>query len=394
MRKIAATYIFTPQNQFIKNGILICKNDGTIIDLIVPEESIKEQQGLEYYSGFLVPGFVNAHCHLELSYLKGKIEENKGIGEFLKQINQLRYNKPENADSLYQIIDRKMWANGIAAIGDISNTADTINIKKKSKTFYHTFIESFGFHPSRAERAFELAKQVKHQFDINGLRNSITPHSAYSVSDQLYKNIAVLNQSLISIHNQESKAEAQFFEFGNGPIAEHLQNNLKIDISHWQPIQKSSLNSILDNIPAENQLLLVHNTYTQKSDIDEIKKRRKPGNTFFVFCPNSNIYIENQLPPVTLFKNENLKICIGTDSLASNHELSILSELITIQKHFSEITMEELLSWSCINGAKALGIENRFGSFEPYKKPGINLITGIDLKTRKLTSQSKLKRLC
>ena len=396
MRKIAATYIFTPQKQFIKNGILICEDDGTIINLIVSDENIREQPGLEYYSGILVPGFVNSHCHLELSHLKGKIEEKIGIGEFLRQINLLRNNKPENPDSLYQSIDRKMWAQVIAAIGDISNTADTINIKKKSKIYYHSFIESFGFHPSRADRAFEIAKQVKQHFDTNKLLNSITPHSAYSVSDPLFKKIVKLaetNKDPISIHNQESKAEEQFFELGNGPIVEHLKYNLNIDISDWHPDRKSSLDYILNSIPAKKQLLLVHNTCIKKSDVELIKMSRKSENTFFVLCPNSNLYIENQLPPVHLLRDENLNICVGTDSLASNRELSILSELITLQNHFQDLTLEELFTWSCENGAKALGIESRFGSFEPNKKPGINLITGLDFKTRKLTSQSKLKRL-
>ncbi len=323
MRKIAATYLFTPQNQLIKNAILICEDDGTIIDLIASGENIKEQPGLEYYSGVLVPGFVNAHCHLELSHLKGKIDEGKGIGHFLKELNELRNESNGNLNSVYQIIDRKMWANGIAATGDISNTADTIPVKKKSKIYYHTFVESFGFHPSRAERAFIHIEYLKHQFDKNKLSNSITPHSAYSVSELLFTKIkdnAGANKSVLSIHNQESKAEAQFFELGIGPIAEHLQNNLGIDISHWKPAKKNSLSFILDYIPSENQLLLVHNTFMQKPDIDELKKRRKTDNTFIVLCPNSNLFIENQLPPVTLFKTENLNICIGTDSLASNHE--------------------------------------------------------------------------
>jgi cytosine/adenosine deaminase-related metal-dependent hydrolase len=112
-----------------------------------------------------------------------------------------------------------------------------------------------------------------------------------------------------------------------------------------------------------------------------------------VFCPNSNLYIENQLPPVFLFRKENLNICLGTDSLASNHELSVLAEMITLQIHFPEIKLEELVCWATLNGAKALKMENRFGSFEVGKNPGVNLISGIDFKTMKLTEKSKVKRL-
>ncbi len=396
MRKIAATYLFTPDNQLLKNGILACEPDGTVADIISGGEKINEQAGLEYYSGILVPGFVNTHCHLELSYLKGKIQEKTGIGKFIGQINRLRNDKTYDPDAVSRLTDRKMWAAGIAATGDVSNSADTIGIKQKSNIYYHTFIETFGFHPSRAERAFDIALQMQQQFEAGKLSNSIVPHSPYSVSEPLFRKItenALAKHSVISIHNQESEGEEQFFKTGDGPIANHLQHNLNLDISHWKPTGKSSLMSVLDYIPAENALILVHNTFTQKSDIAELKKRRNPENTFLTLCPNANLYIEDQLPPVLLFREEKVNICIGTDSLASNHDLSILSELITLQLNFPDLKLEELFAWACINGAKALGIENKFGSFEPGKKPGINLITGIDFRTGELTSQSRVKRL-
>ena len=396
MRKIAATYIFPGNQPPIKNGILTCSSDGTIVDISGSNEKITEQSGLEFYSGILVPGFVNTHCHLELSHLKGKIEEKTGIGGFIGQINQLRNQQTENTEKAIQAADRKMWAAGTVAVGDISNSTLTLETKKNSKIFYHTFIESFGFHPSRAERAFDYAQFVKFQFKEKGLSNCIVPHSPYSVSKPLFEKIkanAIAEKSILTIHNQESKSEDEFFKNGVGAILNHLQNNLGIDTSHWEPTGKSSLISILPYLPAENQLLLVHNTFTKKEDLMELKKIRSMDNTFFVLCPNSNLYIENQLPPFPLFKVENLNVCIGTDSLASNRELSVLAEMITIQLNFPELKLEELIKWASINGAKALQIENQFGSFEVGKNPGVNLISGIDFKTMKLTEKSKVKRL-
>ena len=188
MRKIAATYIFPGNLPPIKNGILTCTEDGTIIDITV-SENLGEQSGLEYYSGILAPGFVNTHCHLELSHLKEKIEEKTGIGGFIGKINELRNQETENPEKAIQVADRKMWAAGTAAVGDISNSNLSIDTKKNSKIFYHTFIESFGFHPSRAERAFDYAQFVQFQFKTAGLSNSIVPHSPYSVSKPLFQKI-------------------------------------------------------------------------------------------------------------------------------------------------------------------------------------------------------------
>lgn len=396
MRRIAATYIYPVNRPPVKNGILTCTDEGTIVNIEDGKGIISEQQGLEYYSGILVPGFVNTHCHLELSHLEGKIEKNTGIGGFIGKINQLRNQETDNKEKSIQVADRKMWAAGTAAVGDISNSTLTLETKKKSKINYHTFIESFGFHPTRAERAFDYAQFVQVQFKQHELANSIVPHSPYSVSKPLFEKImenAIIEKSILTIHNQESASESEFYKSGTGAIANHLTENLGIDISHWEPSGKSSLISILQYLPADNQILLVHNTFTTNEDLEELKKMRSSENTFFVLCPNSNLHIENQLPPVTLFREGNLNICIGTDSLASNRELSVLSEIITLQLQFPELKIDELLLWACFNGAKALKLEDTFGSFEIGKKPGVNLITGIDFKTMKLTDHSKVKRL-
>ncbi|MCD6354908.1 MAG: amidohydrolase family protein [Prolixibacteraceae bacterium] len=396
MRKIAATYIFPGNRPPVKNGIVVCRTDGTIVEIIDNQGQLTESPGLEYYSGILVPGFVNAHCHLELSHLKNKIEEKTGIGGFIGRINQLRNVEPADVEKELQKADRQMWAAGIVAVGDIVNSLATLDIKLKSKIQMYTFVESFGFHPSRAERSFKYAKFLKGEFRKNDLPVSIVPHSPYSVSELLFKEIrknALSEKSLLTIHNQESKSEAQFYKNGTGDIATHLQQNLGIDISHWNPPGESSLAAVLKYLPTENQLLLVHNTFTGIADLQMLKKKRSPGNTFFVLCPNSNLYIENQLPPVSLFQKEKLNICLGTDSLASNHQLSVFSEMVTLQQHFPEIELSELVDWACINGARALKMEKSIGSFEPGKKPGINLISGIDFKKMKLTANSKVKKL-
>lgn len=376
--------------------MLVCENDGTVIEIVNRNNGFQEEAGVEFYSGALVPGFVNTHCHLELSHLKNQVKEKTGIGGFIGQINKLRNATETDMLKAAQRADRLMWAAGIAAVGDISNTTLSIPVKQKSFIHYYTFVETFGFHPSRAERAFELASAVKKSLDEAGLPGNIVPHSPYSVSEELFRKIeneALIKGGILSIHNQESEGESQFYRDGTGPIAAHLQNNLGLDISHWSPSGKSSVESILEFLPAESPLLLVHNTFTHENDLKVLLQERSSENTFMVLCPNSNLYIENAIPPIDLFQEHGMNICLGTDSLASNHQLSVLAEMITLQMHFPEITMLKLVEYACINGAKALGFENQIGSFEKGKKPGVNLLTGLDLKSLKLTEKSRVRRL-
>ena len=396
MRKIAATYIFPVSSPPLKNGIIVLDDDGVVLELIDTKGELSEQANLEYYSGILVPGFINAHCHLELSHLVNKIERGTGLGGFIGAINKLRKTDEPGVLEAAKNADEKMWRNGIVAVGDISNGLASIEIKRESKIKYHTFAEVFGFLPERAERAFSFGREIFEFCKFYGLPASIVPHSPYSVSDQLFeiiKGFASGNKFPVSIHNQESLGENQFYRSGDGEIANHLKNNLGFDISDWKPTGKNSLPSVLDKLPEQNNLLLVHNTFTSESDIQILKSNRDRATLFFVLCPNANLYISNTLPPVNLFREHGLNICLGTDSLASNSELSILSEMKILQENFPEIGLEELISWATLNGAKALGMNQTLGSFEKGKKPGVNLLLKTDLQKLRLTTESKVKKL-
>jgi aminodeoxyfutalosine deaminase len=396
LKKISANYIFTLSGKPLKNGIVITDNHGIVVDIIDTEGNLTESEGVEHYSGILCPGFINAHCHLELSHLKGKITEQLHLPEFLHQIMLLR-----NADEDFQEMaarqaDRFMWKSGIIAAGDIVNSSVTLGIKENSQVFYQTFIECFGFLPERALRVTEYAEFVSGLYKASCLPASIVPHSPYSVSEILFERIAedaVKNNSILSIHHQESAEEDKMFRNKSGDLIKHYRDNLKLDTCFWKPTGKSSTSFILDKIPAENRLLLVHNTFLGEEDLQLIRENRSSQNTFFVTCPNANLYIENRLPDYRLLRNSGFPVCIGTDSLASNHTLSIFEEMKVIGDNFSEISMEELLEWACINGAKALDIDDWAGSIGTGKKPGINLISGVDMKTMKLKANSKVRKI-
>jgi cytosine/adenosine deaminase-related metal-dependent hydrolase len=119
----------------------------------------------------------------------------------------------------------------------------------------------------------------------------------------------------------------------------------------------------------------------------------KRENLYWCVCPNSNIFIENEIPPLKLLIQEGCKIVIGTDSLASNNKLSILEELKTLHLNFPEVLMEDLICWATLNGARALGMEDEFGVIESGKKPGLLLIQDVDLINMKLLPASYVTRL-
>jgi len=350
----------------LENAIIVLNADGSIenigINLEVPSDKI------EHFEGLLCPGFINTHCHLELSHLKGKVKEKTKLNGFIREVQALRNVEKEIVDAAIIAADEEMHANGIVAVGDISNTTATYECKQASAIYYHSFIELFAFNPAMAKETFEKGLTLKKEAETKNINASIVPHAPYSVSDLLFEKIAnAKNNAILSIHNQETAAENELFQKGEGKMMEMLLKfgNKKED---FKITAKNSLPSYLSKLPTEKPLLLVHNTYSNQEDIAFAEKLHQ--NLYWCFCPNANLYIENRLADIPSFVAAGVKITLGTDSLASNHQLSILEEMKTIQQAFPEISTAQLIKWATKNGANFLGLE-QYGELKVGSKSGI-----------------------
>lgn len=382
---ISANFIFPITSAPIKNGVLGLDEKGTIHEVFTSEEA-KHIKKIRHYKGVIVPGFINTHCHLELSHLKNKIEEKTGLIGFIKQILVLRQHPEEEVIAAMQNADEEMYNNGIVAVGDISNLLISKSVKQHSQIYYHTFVELFGFN-RLSEPIITQGIQLKNDFEP--LKASIVPHAPYSVSTELFKEIQNVTHGddILSIHNQETDEENKLFETGKGAFAEFF-NDLGIAQSDAHNSGKNAIQYHLPQMSKEVNTLLVHNTFSSKYDINFAKDEHQK--LFWCLCPNANLYIENNLPDVGMLKEENLKITLGTDSLASNHQLNILTEMQILQDE-KHISFSESIKWATLNGAEFLGIANQFGSLAVGKKPGIVLIAlNEDLQIKK---ETKIKRL-
>lgn len=388
MKSFKADYVYPVCADPVKNGIVTVDDFGKIIS-VTDDKAPTPQTPIETVSGIIVPGFINTHCHTELSHMKDKISAGNGLISFIKDIMSSRTAGQSEILAAAQAADQEMYNNGIVAVGDISNNSITASIKEKSKLYYHTFIEILGFLPDKAEELFNKALATAEEFKPQS--TSITAHAPYSVSKELFKLIKQYcdtGTNLLSIHNQECEDENKFYRYKLGGFID-LYQHLGVDIGYFRPQARNSLQSIIPLLTNRQKVLLVHNTCTNLKDIYFIKRFDRKVN--WCFCPNANIYIEKRLPKIELFINQGLNITLGTDSLASNNKLCILSEMRTIQQHFPSISIDTLLKWGTINGAEFLGIADEKGTIEAGKTPGLNLITGMD--GFKLTPDTKVKKL-
>ena len=391
LRKISAHYVFPSQGEPLKRGIISVDGDGTIVDVQDNEGNLSESEKLEFYDGIITPGFINAHAHLELSHLKSQISQHTGLPAFIRQIGQLR-NILATDQSMHDA-DWYMQQNGIVAVGDIANSDRSFALKTSSKIKYFTFIEIFGIQDSIAKLKMETGTELCHQVKSLNLPGSLTPHAPYSMSEALWRmlrNFAMENNLPWSVHSQECEDENRLFINKSGQLVDFL-SFISSEFENWQAKGTTSLQyckQFYTNVP---KILLVHNTFTSKSDLEGISELQ--DKIVLVLCPNANLYIENKLPDIEMLAKSGFSIALGTDSLASNTRLSILEEMKTIQHHFQNISLIDIITWSTLNGAKALGMEHQLGSIEKGKKPGLNLITDINFKEMRLTSQSEVKVL-
>ncbi len=333
-------------------------------------------EGVEFYSGILVPSLVNAHCHVELSYLEGQIERRGGFAAFAAGMARTRdlFTADERTEAV-RCADRKMWQEGVGAVGDIANDASAFAVKSASPIRYRTFAEVFGLRTASIE-SMELL--------LSHPDTSLTPHSTYSLQDDIFKRICRDGDAPLSIHFMESAGESDLYG-GRGALHEwYRTQGWECDFLHYG----SPADRIVASVPADRSVILVHNCCVGQRDIDVIMNHFTAP-VYWAVCLGSNDYISGLMPDINLLRRNNLNICIGTDSLASNDSLSMMSEL----KRLKNYPLEEILTWATANGADALGFGDALGRLEVGKRCGLAVIDALDYENRALTEQSTCRRI-
>ena len=391
LKRIAASWVYTLEAEPIRNGYVEYDDaDGTILGtgFCAPGEEI--------IPAAIVPGFVNAHCHVELSHLHGKFRKGTGMAGFIDQINALRdwAGRDVKVGLTRRWMD-KMWNDGVSAMADISNDDSSFDVKKSHKMYTRTFLEVFGSEPEMCEGVMSEVGELQRVADASGIDAAPTPHSCYTMSPRLLSASAEagLKSGFLSYHSQESNEEEELVRKGSGAMYE---NRKRSGMSTPPVTGESSLKYFLDRLaafkaaPYDEHILLVHNVCLEQDDIDAVQMNMR--NAYFAICPLSNIFIHNALPPVRLMRENGLAITVGTDSLSSNDDLDMVKELSCIHENFPEVPMNEIFTWACLNGARFLKKDDVLGSLAPGKRPGIVLVKDVD-ENGYVTKDSRSERL-
>lgn len=378
-RKFRADRLFDGYKFRETDDILITDDAGVVLDIVSLADAGTD---IEELHGILSPGLINCHCHLELSHLKNVIPPHTGLIDFLCDVVTKRGFDPAIIQQEIETAEEEMYNNGIVAVGDIGNTADTASIKSKSRIRWQNFVEVLGFYDTNADATMEQYGKVARNLDDSlqasniAHRTSLVPHAPYSVSAKTFQliNNATAGQ-IISIHNQENPAEDELYKTGGGDFLK-LFNVFGIEQSPFNVTGKSSIRSYLPYFNNGQQIFLVHNTFMPEEDIVWANEYAAANGLQLIYClcPNANLYIENKTAPAELFLKHNCQLVLGTDSYSSNWQLSIAKEMQALRQH-SSVSAEQALQMATLNGAKALQWDDALGSFEKGKQPGVVLLT-------------------
>lgn len=324
----------------------------------------------------ILPALVNAHTHLELSYLHRRVPPSVSFNDWVTELMTLRRGFPQPSappilEAARQAIAQAR-ATGTGLIGDVGNTLVTVPLLRKAGMAAHVFYELIGFdHPDPVGRVRDAREALAEAgAGREGVQVSLAPHAPYSVSPALFKAIRAdvdsHPYSVTSVHLGESAAEVELLLHGTGPTRVMLER-LGVWTSQWQ-VPGVSPTEYLERVGfLKRHTLLVHGVQFTADDLARVKT----AGALLVSCPRSNSHVGVGSPPLESFYRAGVPVAFGTDSLASCADLNMFAELAEARRIAPAVPARDLLRSATLTGAQALRYGEDYGSIEAGKRASL-----------------------
>ncbi len=313
----------------------------------------------------ILPALVNAHTHLELAALRGHLSGKDGFVNWIRDLIKVRADIPPAETE--KAITNELAAidqRGCGLIGDVGNTRIAYESCQKQRIKTVFFCEFLGFNREKTARAKEILVETGKYHETNDAFH-VAAHAPYTVSAELFsalKSWANKHGKMLSVHLGECPEEQELLAHGNGSLRDLLREHSAWDDDFIPPGENAV--SYLDKLGImDSNTVCVHLVHLSEEDMTILAARRVKC----CLCPRSNLFLNVGFPKVEKMLAYGLYPALGTDSLASNESLSILEEMAAVRKHVPGLAPEKILEMATLNGARALGREDRLGSLAPGK---------------------------
>ena len=350
---VSARWIFPVARPPISGGAIVVEN-GRIAELLSDKP---RDLDFDFDDAVILPGLVNAHVHLDLTSASGLAVPSSDFVGWLKEV--IAFRRSMDADDVRTAVQegiRQCLRNGTTLIGDISGDGSSWPIVAASGLRAVVFRELIGLPKDRAERAWQSAQEWLGACPpTDRCRPGLSPHAPYSARVSLIK-AAAQSGVPCAMHVAEFAGERELLVEHGGPFVPFLQG-----VGAWDPLGLAkSPEHVLRLLEGSSPTLAVHANYLADSV-------HVPGNISVVYCPRTQRAFEHPAFPLQRWIERGVRLALGTDSLASNPDLSLLDELRFIRANDPEIENAAILRLGTLAGAEALGFAGECGSLEPGK---------------------------
>ncbi len=377
-----AQYLFG-SNTLLEAGALL-EDQGRILEIgsvALVKRSAPDATVIDHGDAALLPAFVNAHTHLELSHYP-EWASDAGVGSepcsfvdwILRLIVVKRSNPAAAMDAAIKTGIRMCLESGTAAVGDILSWYDGRSAFTDTPLLGCIFLESLGQDVTLTQQQFKKLSRVLKEQGVGNFKFGLSPHSPYTIRPQYMTQLFehARNKQLSSaIHIAESPAEVDFLDSADGELAEHFYNAInwhqhRPKARHLRPIEY-----LAERGGLFKDQLLVHGVQLEGSEIDLIAE----AGAKLVLCPRSNARLQVGIAPVAKLKKAGIKLALGTDSLASNSSLSLWDELAFAAKTYEDtFSAQELFALATTGGATALGLQHELGELKPGLRASFQVV--------------------
>jgi cytosine/adenosine deaminase-related metal-dependent hydrolase len=355
-RTLSARWIFPVDGAPIPGGTVTIGEDR----ILAVEQKGKRKADEDLGNVAVLPGLVNAHTHLDLTGLRGLTPPTPDFTAWLRAVvEQRRRRSPKQVQVDIRAGLAESLNYGTTLIGDIVAQGQSWPILSRSALRAVVFYEVLGLTKERAAAAQMAVKNwLRDHSATPTCRPALSPHAPYSVRSSLFNHVTILakrSRCTLASHLAETLAELELLRNHHGPFVDFLK-----EMGVWDPrgLVKNPAEVIEKCSPVST--LFVHANYLAPST-------RIPGNSSIVFCPRTHAAFGHPPHPFREFLTRGIQVAFGTDSLASNPDLSVLAEARFLHRHYPDVTGATLLRMATLSGAEALGWHKETGSLTPGK---------------------------